>query len=339
MQLEEYVSLAGYTTFATGGSARYFTRASSFEEVTEAIGWAKERHMPLLVLGGGSNMLVTEAGFDGLALKIEIGGISFEAHEDGTVLVAGAGESWDRVVAEAAARGLWGIENLSGIPGTIGAAPVQNIGAYGSELADTLLWVEAYNSARGEIETLFPETCAFGYRTSIFKQHPGVYVVLRVALKLSSVANPKLHYKDLAQAFEANTAPSLGAVRETVLSIRAKKFPNLSIEGTAGSFFLNPVITQERADMLAQTYPALPQYPAAHGVKVSLAWLLDNALGLKGFAIGHARLFEKQPIVVVLARGGEAKEVLALKDVVQKKVFDVLGIAIETEVQIILNKK
>ncbi len=339
MNIKEQVPLAPYTTFHIGGPARFFVHAPSIEEIKEALSFAKERNIPVLILGGGSNVLIDDAGFDGLVIKIELSGVELQKNAAEVLLVAGAGENWDGVVARAVGEGLWGIENLSGIPGTMGAAPVQNIGAYGTELKDTLTWVEVLDTETKEIKKMSNAECAFGYRTSIFKKNPGRFVVLRVALTLHAQGAANLAYRDLAEAFVGIPAPGLGDIRAAVLAIRARKFPDLAHEGTAGSFFLNPTISIQKAAELAAQFPALPQYPGELGVKISLAWLLDNALQLKGAAVAGARLFEKQPLVIVAqnppAGGCSSRDVVALAHKVKKEVKEKIGIEIELEVKII----
>src|SRR3989338_4218634 len=200
MVIEENVPLAPLTTFFIGGPARYFVRVKTIEELKQSLDYARDQNLATLILGGGSNVLVSDAGFDGLVIKIEMAGVErLPAGKagDGDTLIAEAGESWDRLVERAVAGGLWGIENLSGIPGTAGAAPVQNIGAYGAEVKDTLLWVEAFDTKSGAVVRLQNSECGFGYRTSRFKKEPGQFVVLRAAFRLNKNGTPNASYKDL----------------------------------------------------------------------------------------------------------------------------------------------
>lgn len=331
MIIEEKIPLAPLTTFHIGGPARYFVRVADAEGLQTALDFGRNKALKTFILGGGSNVLFSDAGFDGLVIKIETRGIE----EEGGLLIAGAGEEWDALVQYALKCGLWGIENLSGIPGSVGAAPVQNIGAYGAELAQTLEFVEAFDTQTGEVERLSNQACGFGYRTSRFKQEPGRFIVLCVGLRLSASGAPNLAYRDLAEHFGPDARPRLEEVREAVLAIRAKKFPDLAKEGTAGSFFLNPVISTAEAAALAAKYPAMPQFPAEGGIKVSLAWLLDNALGIKGMQRGAVRLFERQPLVIVAERGATAQEVRALASEVARLAQEKLALTIEPEVRII----
>ena len=338
MYIEENVPLAPFTTFQIGGPARFFVRATSVEDLREALAYAKEKDIKTLILGGGSNMLFDDEGFDGLVIKNEITGVEIEKTADGAILIAEAGENWDHVVARSVAEGLWGLENLSGIPGTVGAAPVQNIGAYGRELKDAFLWAEVLDVGSGRVVRMDAGACQFGYRMSLFKATPGRYAVLRVALRLLVHDTAHITYRDLAEAFQYDSVPSVVEVREAVLRIRARKFPDLTKEGTAGSFFLNPIVSKEKAAELRHAYPELPQFPALQGTKLSLAWLLDNVLNLRGFAVGSARLFEKQPLVIVASRNATSQDVITLMHSVMEKVQDIFSISLEEEVRII-NKK
>jgi len=327
MLIEENVPLAPLTTFFIGGSARYFVRVKTVEELQQSLDYARDQNLATLILGGGSNVLVSDAGFDGLVIKIEMTGVE----RDGDTLIAEAGESWDNLVARAVADGLWGIENLSGIPGTVGAAPVQNIGAYGSEIKNTLAWVDAFDTRSGTVARIDNAGCAFGYRTSRFKKEPGRFVVVRAAFVLDKNGAPNASYKDLAEIPGFN----LGEIRKKVLEVRAGKFPDLKKEGTAGSFFLNPVVSAQKAAGLLAKYPDLPQFNAENGVKVSLAWLLDRALGIKGLSVGGARLFERQPLVISASRDAHSRDVAELAGKVADLVRDKLQIDIEPEVKII----
>jgi len=330
MTIEENVSLAPLTTFHIGGKARHFARAASVEELKEALEFARARDLKIFYLGGGSNVLFADAGFDGLVVKIEVAGIERRGDE----YVAGAGEPWDALCARAAADGLWGIENLSGIPGTLGGACVQNIGAYGAALSSVIEWVEVWDRAKNATRRLTREECSFGYRDSAFKHNDSI--VLRAALKLSPSARPNLSYKDLAERFSGKE-PSLIEVRSAVVDIRSRKFPDLAREGTAGSFFLNPVLPRAQALALQGRFPGMPLFdmPETDRVKVPLAWLLDRALKLRGHAEGGARLFERQPLVIAALPGTRAAEVRALSDRVKKEAQEKLGLRVEEEVRVL----
>src|SRR3989338_144527 len=340
MRIEENVPLAPHTTFRLGGPARHFARVKNLEELRQSLDYARDQNLATLFLGGGSNLLIGDAGFDGLVIKIEITGVeSLPANTagEGGLLVAGAGESWDALVARAVKDGWWGLENLSGIPGTVGAAPVQNIGAYGAEVRDTLAWVEVLDRKSGEVVRLQNAACGFGYRTSIFKRLPAQagepqrYVVLRAAFALTKDGTPNASYKDLAGIARLN----LAQIRAKVLEVRSQKFPDLSVEGTAGSFFLNPVVSGQKAAELLEKYPGLPTFAAEKGRKGSLAGLLGNVWHAKGRGGGGARLYERQPLVIVAGFGASARDVTALKEKIKKEVQEKLDITLEEEVRVV----
>ncbi len=332
MQIEENIPLGPLTTFKIGGPARFFVRASSVADLKEALAFAKEKDLKVFILGGGSNLLVDDTGFNGLVIKVEFLGVE----EQGSTFVAGAGENWDRLVALATAKKLWGIENLSGIPGTVGGAVVQNIGAYGQALSQTLLWVEVYDTATNEEKRLTATDYVGGYRDSIFKHEPGRYIVLRAAFGLSAEGLPEVSYKDLAARFAGQT-PSIQDIRDAVVEIRRNKFPDLEVEGTAGSFFKNPILPEAEAKKLQEKYPDLPLFPMPEtaGVKVPLAWLIDHALNLRGTKVGGARLFERQPLVVAATRGASSADVKKLAALVQEKIRGILNVEVEPEVHLV----
>ncbi|MDP3661708.1 MAG: UDP-N-acetylmuramate dehydrogenase [bacterium] len=328
MELLKNVSIAEFTSFKIGGKADYFCRARSVDELKEALAFARRHSLPIFILGGGTNMLLSDDGFRGVVVKIELHGVKW-----GEASVVAAGENWDSFVAETVARGLWGLENLSGIPGTVGAAPVQNIGAYGVEIAEVLEWVEALDMRTGEIKQLSNADCAFAYRDSIFKKQEGKnFIITRVAFRLQKDGAPNLQYKDLAEYFSSGGAPTLQQIRRAVLEIRARKFPDLKTHGTAGSFFKNPIISKEKFEELKKRFPGLSGFPVPSGVKVPLAWILDKICGLKGFEQDNTALWKDQPLVLVNKGGASASAVSALADNIAHIVKEKTGIEIEREV-------
>lgn len=335
MEVREQIPLSSLTTFGVGGPARFVLSCESDEDVRDALAFARARHLPWKVLGEGSNVLASDDGFDGVIILPRIEGVTHTDTGPAVLLEAGAGVSWDALVKAAAVRGLWGLENLAGIPGTVGAAPVQNIGAYGSELKDAFSYLDAFDTEQGEVVRMGTKECTFGYRDSVFKKSQR-YLVLKVAFSLSKNGSPNLAYQDLARAKDAGADfSSPQAVGEVVRAIRAKKFPDLSKEGTAGSFFKNPVITKEVYATLSAQHPGMPQYPAGDMVKVPLAFVLDRVLSMRGFRLGAARLFEAQPLVLVLDAGSAASDVEALAHLVEERVYDATGIRIEREVRML----
>jgi UDP-N-acetylmuramate dehydrogenase len=336
MEIQEGVTLAPLTTFGIGGPAAYFARAQSIADLHAALDFAKEKSLKTFILGGGSNVLLPDHGFKGVVIKVELPGFTSITEDEGELLVVGGGESWDGVVAHTVEKGWWGVENLSGIPGTVGGAVVQNIGAYGAALSQTLEWVEMLDTTESRTKTLTNEQCRFGYRDSIFKQEPGRYIALTVALRLSHDARPNLTYKDLAEYFKER-APTLKEIRTAVLEIRQKKFPNLTVEGSAGSFFKNPIVSGDEAKKLEEKYPGMPVFslPESHEIKIPLGWILDHVLHLRGYTEGPVRSYEHQALVVVAKRGAQSKQVKDFVTDVQKKVFDACAIRIEPEVFIL----
>lgn len=330
------VSLAPLTTLKVGGSAAYFAAATTTDELVALHTLAKERQLPLFVLGGGSNILVADAGYAGLVLHMKLGGIRYHDEATTTVQVTcGAGESLDDVVADTTARGYWGLENLSAIPGTVGATPVQNVGAYGVEVADVLVSVTAYDRTTEAMVTLLPSDCMFGYRDSLFKRTGGArYIITAVTFLLSKVPQPRLHYAGLALHCAPTATLTPGMVREKICAIRRAKFPDWHTVGTAGSFFKNPIVPQPVADALLQQYPALPQYPASAGfVKVSLGFILDKVCGLRGYTRGAVGLYEAQALVLVATFGATAADITAFSEEIKNIVHAHTGITIECEVQ------
>src|SRR5579872_767705 len=253
MMIAENVSLAPLTTFRVGGPARFFVEAKSLNDVQEAVAFANSRNLPLFVLGGGSNLIVADSGWPGLVLKVAIAGIEQRAgNQDGKVLFdAGAGESWDRFVSRAVMAQCAGVECLSGIPGSVGGTPVQNVGAYGQEVSDTIESVQVFDLKDSQVRELCAEACGFAYRSSIFNTtERGRFIILRVVYGLTPGAAPHLAYADLERHFENRaSAPTLAETRDTIRQIRARK-GMLIVEGdpdcrSAGSFFKNPVLSDE----------------------------------------------------------------------------------------------
>lgn len=334
LRLETQVPLAPLTTLGVGGTAQFFAEAHTENDVEEAIVYARTHHLLLFPLGNGSNVLVPDSGVAGLVVKMSLQNIALQDGTDTALLVADAGVAWDSVVDYASTRGLFGVENLAGIPGTVGGAAVQNIGAYGAELADVFEYAEVMSSVTGARRRISRAEAAFAYRTSFFKTH-AEYILLRVAVRLSKTTVPNIAYADLAQAHASGEALSTPAdIARAVRAIREKKFPKSSDEGTAGSFFKNPVVSPETFSSLEQRFPGLPSFAQKDGTKkISLAWILDKILSLKGFAHGRARLYEGHSLIIVARRGAHAAEVDALVSEISARVFAATGIMIEREVE------
>jgi UDP-N-acetylmuramate dehydrogenase len=341
LTLQENIPLAPLTTFKVGGPARYFADCAGEAQVQEAVSFAAEHNLPLFVLGGGSNVVIADEGWPGLVLKVSIQGQ--EETANGFFRI-GAGEDWDRFVAHAVAENYAGVECLSGIPGTVGGTPVQNVGAYGQEAAETIVYVRVLEIATGKIIELSKAECGFAYRSSIFNStERNCYIVLWVVYQLERNREPRLDYADLKEHFAgAAGPPTLQQVREAVHEIRRSK-AMLIVEGgedcrSAGSFFKNPVVTPAEADRienLAQQKAlgkAPPRYPGEKGmVKLPAAWLVEQAGFYKGYAKGPVGISGKHTLAIVNRGGANAKDIMALKDEVQKGVLDVWGVELQPE--------
>ncbi len=342
MEVREGVPLSNYTTLRLGGAARFFVSVHSVEELREALTFAKEKNLPVYILGGGSNVLFPDEGWDGIVLHMKILGRAYEEDSKGDAkVVVGAGEVWDQLVEESVGQGLWGIENLSGIPGTVGASPVQNIGSYGVEVKDVIDWVEVLHKETLALHILSVRECAFGYRDSIFKHKEGRdYIVTRVAFRLSTKPNPRLDYKDIREYFGTRTDVTVREVRDAIHEIREKKFPSLTECGTAGSFFKNPIITRTHLkEMTTWFNETVPSYDVDENtVKVPLAWILER-LGWKGKREVHMGCYEKQPLVLVHYGEGTAGELTLFAGKIVEDVKRKTGIKIHPEVVVVKNRK
>jgi UDP-N-acetylmuramate dehydrogenase len=336
--IHENVALAPMTTFRIGGPARYFTEPSTEEALLEAVRFAKRKNLPLFVLGGGSNVLVSDSGFSGLVLRVAIKGVEWEADQDQTLARAGAGEEWDAFVAQCVERDLAGVECLSGIPGSVGGTPVQNVGAYGQEVSETLLRVRAYDRHTDTLVELSREECRFTYRSSVFNTAArDRYIVLQVTYALANRGEPCVRYADVQREFENKLRPTLRDVRDAVRRIRARK-AMLIVEGdpdsrSAGSFFKNPIITEQQfLDLQSRSAAVPPRYSAPSGkVKTAAAWLIERAGFSKGYAIGPAALSSKHTLAVVNRGGASAEDILRLAREIRQCVADKFGIDLVPE--------
>jgi UDP-N-acetylmuramate dehydrogenase len=344
MLLQENIPLAPLTTFQIGGPARYFVDAKSRAEVEEALLFAGGDDLAVFVLGGGSNLVVSDAGWPGLVLKIGIQGIERQRGTDqGRILFdVGAGEPWDRFVAHAVAAQCSGVECLSGIPGNVGGTPVQNVGAYGQEVAETIESVEVFDRKDGQVRELCNEACGFSYRSSIFNTTERErFIILRVTYALQPGGEPHLQYADLKRHFEGReTPPSLAETRAAVRHIRALK-GMLIVPGdpdcrSAGSFFKNPVLSEEEHEKLSNRATArglaIPSYPALEAKKkVSAAWLVEHSGFVRGYSSGRVGISSKHSLAILNRGGATASEVLSLKEQIQQRVEEIWGVRLEPE--------
>ncbi len=330
------VPLAPFTTLKVGGKARFLATVTSLVELQEAVQFAHETSLPLFVLGSGSNVLASDQGFAGLVLYVQLQGCEYTVTDTEVSVWVAAGENLDRVVADSVARGFWGLENLSHIPGTVGATPIQNVGAYGVEVADLITAVEVFDCLTHTVRQLSREECQFAYRDSLFKHLEGQHlIVVRVHFVLSVTPTPRLTYGDL-QSLQNNPDITPQVIRDAVIAIRSKKFPDWHVIGTAGSFFKNPIIPIEQVVQLQKLYPELPVYPYSDTTsKVSLAYILDKVCGLKGFKQGNVGLFEAQALVLVAYTPATADEIDTFARLVAEKVYSITAISIEREVRML----
>lgn len=332
IHIEEEVALAPFTTMRVGGNTRFFVSVKSIDELSEAVVFARTRNLPMFILGGGSNTLVSGAGFPGLVIKIEFKGIIYE----GTRVTASAGEKWDEVVEDAVAHNLWGIENLSLIPGTVGGTAVQNIGAYGVEARDTIFSVEVFDTETLQMKTFLRDECEFGYRESIFKKNKYL-IVTSVTFDLTQDGTPHTDYEDVKKYFaeQGTDSPSLSEIREAIVAIRTAKMPAPPI-GTAGSFFKNPVVDVSQYEALKKQFPEIKAYPQADNtVKLSAAWLIDHVGKWRGVRRGDAGVHEKQALILVNYGNASAEEMITLAREIKKDINEKTNVLLEEEVVMI----
>jgi UDP-N-acetylmuramate dehydrogenase len=359
LPIEQNLSLKSLTTFKIGGPARYFIEIIEPSQLAEAFEFAESRSQPILVLGGGSNMLVSDRGFDGLVIHVANRGIVAQTLVCGPVpgsqtevcatLRVESGELWDDVVKFATQHNLWGIENLSRIPGRTGAVAVQNVGAYGQEIKDILVNVEVFDRTTKSFRTLSNEECQFTYRKSIFNTtEKGRYIILYTTLQLSTTPKRNLLYPDVKKWFEGNSEPSLEEIRKTIKTIRDRKFPfpAESIEGNAGSFFKNSLLTEDQyANLERQFEENLPEHlerlksirarSEGSEIKIPSAFILE-ACDLKGFRRGNVQLNPTQPVVVLNVTGeATADEVLSVVKEVRSIVESKTGLHLYTEPELL----
>ncbi len=342
IEIRENVPLAPLTTLGVGGNARFFFKASSVADVEQAVAFARSRKLELFVLGGGSNLVVSDRGFDGLVVQIAIEGVEQSPREDQVRFDVGAGVVWDEFVALSISGRCEGAECLSGIPGSVGGTPVQNVGAYGQEVSETIVLVLTYDMAEHRARELTRAECGFGYRSSIFNStQRRRYIILRVTYELTPGAEPKLSYADLQKHFAGRSGePRLAEVRDAVLEIRAAKgmviIPGDSDSRSAGSFFKNPLLSAEEFAGLSQKASArglkVPSYPAlSQQSKTSAAWLVENSGFHKGYQKGPVGISSKHALAIVNRGGATAAEVIALRDEIQAKVEQMWGVRLQPE--------
>jgi len=342
MKIQENVPLAPLTTLAVGGPARYFAPAITEDEVRQAVAFACGCDLPLFVLGGGSNLLVADSGWPGLVLKVAIRETRRSCLGRTPLFDVGAGVVWDEFVFQAVSANCAGIECLSGIPGSVGGTPVQNVGAYGQDVSETIESVRALDLNQDRVVTLSAEECGFGYRSSLFNTASrGRYVILRVSFSLTEGGVPEIKYADLQKHFATSSGPpSLAQVREAVLQTRQSKgmllVPGDPDSRSAGSFFKNPVLSAAQFCALSDRAQAkglqIPSYPALDSQrKVPAAWLVEHSGFSKGFKLGHAGISRKHALALINLGGARAEEMVRLKDAIERGVQEEWDIVLEAE--------
>lgn len=336
--VKENVDLSGFTSMGVKASARYFGDVTSLKQLKESLKFAQKKELKILVLGGGSNLLFV-GNFDGLIIKNTVLGIEvLEENDESILLKIGAGENWNKLVEYAVSKGYGGIENLSLIPGTVGAAPIQNIGAYGAELKDTFETLEALNIDSGELQSFDKNQCKFGYRDSIFKKElKGKVIILSVTLRLSKKPKLNFEYSALRERLgeKGIQNPSIADISTAVIEVRQSKLPDPEKIGNTGSFFKNPEIEASEFEKLKLEYPTIPGYHISDTItKVPAGWLIEQA-GWKGKRFGDAGVHEKQALVLVNHGKATGEELWKLAQNVQASVVEKFNIRLIPEVNII----
>jgi UDP-N-acetylmuramate dehydrogenase len=337
LKIKENVELAQLTTMKIGGTARYFTEITTADQLAEIFDWTANHNMPYLILGGGSNTIFDNGTYNGLVIRMDIKGFEVvEDDNDQSIIKVGAGEDWDETVKQSVDMGLSGMEALSGIPGTTGATPYQNIGAYGQEIKDTLDSVEVYDTTDRQIKTLTNSECQFGYRDSIFKSsQKGRYIITSVSFKLSKKPAEIPNYKDVQRYFEKEkiSNPTAMQIRNAILEIRKNKFVDPSVMPNSGSFFKNPEVSRSVADKLLALFPEIKPYPQDNKVfplengnyKIAAGWLIQE-LGYKGKDFGKVRVDPNHALVLENKDGATQQDLLKLVQEIQasaKQKFDI----------------
>lgn len=335
MDVMTNISLKQYTTMKLGGETRYMATADYADDVVSLYRNARKENLPIFVLGGGSNVITHDEVFEGIVLLNKIKGFEVISETDETTDVKiGAGEVWDEVVERAIGLGLQGIEAMSGIPGTAGAAPVQNVGAYGQEIADTLISLEAYDSKTDTIVTISADECDFSYRNSIFRdKEKGRYCILNITLRLNKAEPKPPYYASLQRYIDENDIRevNLSVIRVAVLNIRSEKLPDPTELPSAGSFFKNALVEKWKLEELQKEYSDIPNYAMSDGrYKIPTGWLIDKA-GLRGYHSHGMRVYEKNALVLVNDSATGYDDLAAIREEIVQIVFDKFGIKIEQE--------
>ncbi|MDD3711179.1 MAG: UDP-N-acetylmuramate dehydrogenase [Patescibacteria group bacterium] len=338
IKILENIKLSDYTTFKIGGLAKYFVVVKSEEELFATINWANKKDEKIFVLGGGSNLLFSDDGYDGLVIKNEIKGLEIVSENESEVIVrVYSGEIWSKLVYFTIENGLYGLENTFYIPGTVGASPIQNIGAYGTEIKDVFYNLKAVDIKTGEGRFFNLEDCNFSYRDSVFKKElKGKYFILWVEFKLSRSGKLNLNYPDVQRVLEERgiKEPSLRELTEIIREIRDSKLPNPAVLANAGSFFKNPIINPEHFKVLKEKFPDIKSFVDEQGFKIPAGWLIEQC-GFKGKTFGPVGIYEKQALIIVNHGGAKQKDVLGLVENIKQEVKNRFDIDLEEEVNVL----
>jgi UDP-N-acetylmuramate dehydrogenase len=337
LQIQQNVSLKNFNTFGVEANAPYFVEINHADDLVELFMDSKWQQTERLVIGGGSNLLLIN-DFDGLVIRLNIRGIEHRINHNEVFVEAGAGEVWNDLVNYCVQRGYAGLENLSLIPGSVGASPIQNIGAYGVELKDVFHSCRAFEIATCQFKTFTKEDCKFGYRESVFKSElKGQYIIVYVKFDLSLIPNINLRYGAIEQELTNRgiTSPTIKDVSQVVSHIRVAKLPDPSTIGNAGSFFKNPVITTAEFDPIKNKFPDVVNYPAGDGlVKLAAGWLIEQC-GWKGKVVGNTGTWKNQALVLVNHGGATGAEVYNFSSQIIDSVYSKFGVTLQREVNII----
>jgi UDP-N-acetylmuramate dehydrogenase len=337
-QLQEHIVLAPYTTMRVGGPSDYFVEAKNLAAIKEACDWAKSQNIPVFVLGEGSNIIVSDEPLHFLALRVAIRGVEKAAEtKDAVTLRVGAGEHWDDVVQRAVTLGLSGIESMSAIPGTAGAAPVQNAGAYGQEIADTLVELEAYDTQEQRFVTIERSECGFEYRTSIFKTtSAGRFVITSLSLKLSKKPPTSPTYESLKRYLAEHNIvnPTLKEIREGVMSVRHRILPDPSVVPNSGSFFKNPIVSAQVLTEIENKFDNVPSYKYHDQYKLAAGWIVEQC-GFKGSEHFGLRMWKNHALVITNPEHASYDDLMKLVAMICDSVQDKFGINLEPEPQFI----
>jgi len=338
INIQKKIKLDQYTTFKIGGAADFFVAVKNLEELREALVWSKKNKQPVLFLGGGSNTLISDRGWRGLVIKNEIKGLNKVKETKNFVWVeAKSGEWWSALINYAISISAYGAENLFLIPGTVGAAPMQNIGAYGVELKDIFASLEALELKTGRLKKFQIQDCGFGYRQSVFKGRlKNKYFIYGLTLKLSRTEKFKLDYGDIRESLSQKkiTSPSAQDLVATIIEIRNSKLPSPALLPNAGSFFKNPEISRAAFKKLQSKFPDIKFFQTEKGFKIPAAWLIEQC-GFKGKTWGSVGTYEKQPLVLVNHGGARAKDVMRLAEKISAAVYQKFGLKLEREINYI----